>query len=477
MVKKTVLGKELNKLKEFGKELGREVKEEIKKDLKIILPEKQEKSMAHKKSVEKRAVLLKEGIKIDFAGIEKKWQKAWEDKKIFEVHEDSKKEKYYVLEMYPYPSASFLHVGHVRNFTIGDVFVRFKRMNNFNVLYPMGYDSFGLPAETAAKKEGIHPKQYTENSIKKIMEYQKASGNSYDWSRVIASHEPQYYRWNQYFFLKLLEKGLAYRKKAPVNWCDKCQSVLANEEAEGGKCWRCGEEVIQKDMEQWFFKITAYADRLLEGLKMINWPDKIKIMQENWIGKSEGVNIFFPIENSEKILSAFTTRCDTIFSVTFIAVAPESPLVDELVKGTKYEKSVKEFVKNIMKEKIEDRIKEDKEKEGIFTGRYAINPTTKEKIPIYVSNFAVMYGTGVVMCDAHDKRDFRFARKYHIPLKFVISKDGKPIDPKNFEDAFVDDGILFNSGKLSGMHNLESLSKIAEWLEKNRMGNNNTKQT
>jgi len=408
--------------------------------------------------------------KVDFTAIEKKWQKEWEKNKIFEVKEDSKKKKCYVLEMYPYPSASFLHMGHVRNFTIGDVFARFKRMNGFNVLYPMGYDSFGLPAETASKKEGIHPEDYTKMAIAKIMEYQKASGNSYDWSRTLSSHDPDYYKWNQYFFLKLLEKGLAYRKKAPVNWCEKCQSVLANEEAEGGKCWRCGEEVSQKEMEQWFFKITAYADRLLEDLKKIDWPNKIKIMQENWIGKSEGVNIYFPLENSKKVLSAFTTRCDTIFSVTFIAVAPESPLVDELVKGTKYEKEVKEFVKKVTKEKIEDRINEDKEKEGVFTGKYVINPTTKEKIPVYVSNFALMYGTGIVMCDAHDKRDFRFARKYNIPLKFVISKDGKQTNPKDFNDAFVDNGILFNSGKFSGMNNIEALPKMADWLEKSKMG-------
>ncbi|PIZ80009.1 leucine--tRNA ligase [Candidatus Pacearchaeota archaeon CG_4_10_14_0_2_um_filter_31_10] len=408
--------------------------------------------------------------KIDFSVIEKKWQEKWEKSRCFTVKEDSKKKKCYVLEMYPYPSASFLHMGHVRNYTIGDVFARFKRMNGFNVLYPMGYDSFGLPAETAAKKEGIHPKIYTENSIKKIMEYQKALGNSYDWSKIISSHNPDYYRWNQYFFLKLFEKGLAYRKKAPVNWCENCQSVLANEEAEGGKCWRCGKEVIQKDMEQWFFKITEYADKLLEDLEKIDWPEKIKIMQKNWIGKSEGVDIYFHLEGSKKILSTFTTRCDTIFSVTFLAVAPESPLIDELVKGTKYEKEVKEFIKKVMKEKIEDRINEEKEKEGGFTGKYAINPTTKEKIPIYVSNFAVMYGTGVVMCDAHDKRDFRFARKYKIPLKFVISKDGKPINPKDFEDAFVDDGVLFNSGPFSSMNNREALPKMADWLEKNKMG-------
>ena len=228
--------------------------------------------------------------RIDLNAVAKKWQKEWEKNKVFHVKKDSKKKKYYVLEMFPYPSASFLHMGHVRNYTIGDVFARHKRMQGFNVLYPMGYDSFGLPAENAAKKEGIHPRKYANDSIKKIIEYQKALGNSYDWRRVISTCEPEYYKWNQFFFTKMMEKGLVYRKKAPVNWCPNCESVLANEEAEGGKCWRCGTEVVKKDLEQWFMKITAYSDELLEGLKNLDWPDKIKAMQENWIGK-----LIFPL--------------------------------------------------------------------------------------------------------------------------------------------------------------------------------------
>ena len=407
---------------------------------------------------------------INMQKIEQKWQEKWGKEKIFEVKEDSKKKKCYVLEMYPYPSASFLHMGHVRAYTIGDVFARCRRMQGYNVLYPMGYDSFGLPAEQASKKQGIHPEKYTDDAINQIMKYQKELGNSYAWNRVLSSHEPDYYKWNQYFFLKMFEKGLAYRKNAPVNWCENCTSVLANEEADGGVCWRCGKEVVQKDMEQWFFKITDYADRLLEDLDKIDWSEKIKTMQRNWIGKSEGVNIYFPLEKSNRVLEAFTTRCDTIFSVTFLAIAPESPLVNGLVKGTKYEKDVKDFVKKMAKEKIDDRINEEKEKEGVFTGKYAINPATKEKIPIFVTNFAVMYGTGVVMCDAHDKRDFRFAKKYDIPLKFVISKDGKKIDPKNFKEAFTDNGILFDSGEFSGQNNVDALSKMAKWLEKNKIG-------
>ncbi len=354
---------------------------------------------------------------IDFSSIEKKWQKAWEKENIFAVKESLKKEKYYVLEMYPYPSASFLHMGHVRNFTIGDAFARFKRMNGFNVLYPMGYDSFGLPAETASKKEGIHPRVYTESAIKKIMEYQKAMGNSYDWDRVIASHEPEYYRWNQFFFIKLFERGLAVRKKAPVNWCETCQSVLANEEAEGGKCWRCNSEVIQKDMEQWFLKITKYADRLLVDLDKLDWPERIKVMQRNWIGRSEGTEINFEINGAKWPI--FTTRPDTIFGVTFVVVSAEHPKLFELV--TKEQKvAVEEFLKKL--KSAGDKATELYEKEGVFTGAYAINPMTKEKIPVYAGNFVVAsYGSGMVMAvPAHDQRDYEFAVKYKIPIKQVI---------------------------------------------------------
>ncbi len=408
---------------------------------------------------------------MNFQKIEEKWQRRWEERKAFEAKEDPKKKNFYVLEMYPYPSASFLHMGHVRNYTIGDVYARFKRMQGFNVLYPMGYDSFGLPAEMAAKKEGIHPKKYADYAIKKIMEYQKALGNSYDWSRILYSHDPHYYRWNQLFFLKLFERSLAYRKKAAVNWCPNCESVLANEEAEGGKCWRCEGGVVQKELEQWFFRITAYADRLLKDLDKIEWPEKIKTMQRNWIGRSEGTEIYFRIEGTGKVASTFTTRPDTIFSVTFIALAPEHPWTIELTKGTKYEKEVLRFIEKAKKESVTDRINEEKEKEGVFLGKYAINPASGEKIPVYTANFAIYeYGTGIVMCDAHDKRDFRFARKYGIPLKFVISKDGKHVDANKAEEAYINDGMLFDSGKFSGMHNREALPKIAEWLEKNKKG-------
>lgn len=409
--------------------------------------------------------------KPDFHVIEKKWQRRWEKEGIFKVKEDTKKKKFYVLEMFPYPSAAGLHMGHIRNYAMGDTFARFKRMQGFNVLYPVGYDAFGLPAENAAIKSKTHPKGYTEKAIAGIRKNQKALGLSYDWTRELATCYPDYYKWNQWFFLQMLKKGLAYKKEASVNWCPKCETVLANEQVEQGECWRCSSEVTDKSIEQWFLKITDYAGELLSGLeKLGGWPERISTMQRNWIGKSRGVDIYFKLEGSDKMLPTFTTRCDTIFSVTFLGIAPEHPLIGELVKGTKHEKGAKGFVAKMKKQSIADRMNEEKEKEGFFTGRYAINPVNGERVPIYIANFAVMYGSGIVMCDAHDKRDFRFARKYGIPLKFVISRDGKLIDPKGYDDAFTDDGILFNSGKFSGMKNTEALPKMADWIEEKKFG-------
>jgi len=404
-------------------------------------------------------------MEVNFNEIEKKWQKKWEDAKIFKVDEKSKKKKYYVLEMYPYPSASFLHMGHVRNYTIGDVYARFKRLQDWNVLYPMGYDSFGLPAETAAKKEGTHPKKYAEAAIKKIMEYQKALGSSYDWSRTLASHEPDYYKWNQYFFLKLYEKGLAYRKKAPVNWCKTCQSVLANEEAEGGKCWRCGNEVVKKELEQWFFRITKYADRLIKDLDKIQWPERIKTMQRNWIGKSHGIEINFEING--KKWKIFTTRPDTIYGVTFMVVSAQHHKLFELVTN-KQKKEVEKFLNKIKSVKQEDIDK--LEKEGVFTGSYAINPLTKRKVPVYVGNFVVAdYASGMIMAvPSHDERDFQFAKKYKLPIKEVIKGKDKI---KN--KSYVGEGILVNSGKFNGMNSKEAIKEISDYIEKNKLGKRN----
>ena len=408
---------------------------------------------------------------VNFLKIEKKWQKKWEDSKVFKAKKDSKKKKFYCLEMFPYPSGSGLHMGHAFNYTIGDIFTRFKRMQGFNVLYPMGYDSFGLPAENAAIKAKVHPKKYTEDAIKNFIKQQKSLGLSYDWDRALATHNPEYYKWNQYFFLKFLENGLVYKEKAKVNWCPKCDTVLANEQVHAGKCWRHEDtDVVEKDLEQWFIKTTKYADELLKDIERLNWPHRIKIMQENWIGKSHGVDIHFKLEGSSKLLPAFTTRCDTIYSVTFLAIAPEHQLIRELTKNTKYESGALKFVEKIKKESITDRTNEEKEKEGFFTGKYAINPVNNEKIPIYIANFALMYGSGIVMCDAHDKRDFKFARKYNIPLKFVISKDGKYVDANHVKEAYTQDGLLFGSGKFDGMSNREALPKMAEWLERNHYG-------
>ena len=408
---------------------------------------------------------------MDFGKIERKWQKRWEERKVFRAKEGSKKKKYYVLEMYPYPSASFLHMGHVRNYTIGDVYARFKRMQGFNVLYPMGYDSFGLPAETAAKKEGIHPKKYSENAIRKIMEYQKSLGNSYDWGRVLWSHSPDYYRWNQFFFLKMLEKGLAYRKKAPVNWCQTCESVLANEEAEGGRCWRCGKEVVKKDMEQWFLKITAYADRLLEDLKKIDWPEKIKKMQADWIGRSEGVEINFKIDG--ETWPVFTTRPDTIFGVTFMVISAQHPRLMEIVTDRQRE-AVQNFVGKCNKARTREDA-EDLDKDGIFTGSYAVNHVTNERVPVYTGNFVLAdYGSGMVMAvPAHDQRDFEFAKKYGIKIKIVIQNKESNLTEK-IEKAYTDDGILVCSQRFNGINSKEAIKKVSDYIEKQKIGKKTT---
>jgi len=357
----------------------------------------------------------------DFKSIQDKWQLKWKENKIFKAGEDTHKKKFYCLEMFPYPSAAFLHMGHVRNYSIGDAIARFKRMNGFNVLYPMGYDSFGLPAENAAKKAGIHPREYTENAIKVITKYFQELGLSHDWDRTLATHEPKYYKWNQYFFIKFYEKGLVYRKKAKVNFCLSCNTVLANEEVEKGKCWRCNNDVVEKDLDQWFFKTTAYADQLLEDMKKLNWSEKIKIIQENWIGKSYGTLVNFKLENGE-LFPIFTTRPDTIFGVTFMVIALNHPKLKELIKGTPYENSVNSFIEDVKKAELAEDT-DFLEKSGVFTGLYAINPLNNEKVPIYAGNFVVAdYATGMIMAvPAHDQRDYEFAKKYGIEIRQVIA--------------------------------------------------------
>ena len=351
---------------------------------------------------------------MDFKKIEAKWQKKWDKSKIFKSKEDSDKKKFYCLEMLPYPSSTSLHMGHAFNFTIGDIYARFKRMKGFNVLHPMGYDSFGLPAENAAIKAKENPKEYTEKAINHFINQQKSLGLSYDWDRIVKTHTPEYYKWNQYFFLKFFEKGLVYRKKAPVNYCSECNTVLANEQVHNGKCWRHTETDVEiKQLEQWFLKITDYAQQLLDYIDGLKWPERVKVMQKNWIGESEGTVVKFKIKNSDEEMPIFTTRVDTLYGVTFMVYAPEHPKVMELVKNTKYEKDVKKFINKVVLEDRYSRNAEDKEKEGMFIGRYAINPINNEEVPIYIANFVLPeYGGGAVMAvPAHDQRDFEFAKR------------------------------------------------------------------
>ncbi|MBI2629710.1 class I tRNA ligase family protein [Candidatus Pacearchaeota archaeon] len=355
---------------------------------------------------------------INFKKIEEKWQKKWENKKAFSAKENSKKKKFYCLEMFPYPSASGLHMGHALNYTIGDIFSRFKRMNNFNVLYPMGFDAFGLPAENAAIKQKAHPKKFTETAIKNYIKQMKNLGLSYDWDRIVITCNPEYYKWNQYFFLKFMEKGLVYRKKSAVNFCSKCQTVLANEQVVGGKCWRHEDtEVEIKHLEQWFIKTTEYAEELLKEIPNLKWPNRIKTMQENWIGKSHGTEIDFQI--NEKKWSIFTTRPDTIYGVTFMVISAQHPKLFDLVTE-KQKKEVEAFIKKL--KSVSEKELEEMDKQGVFTGSYAVNPVTEEKIPVYAGNFVVAdYGSGMVMAvPAHDQRDLEFAKKYNIPIKEVI---------------------------------------------------------
>ncbi len=407
---------------------------------------------------------------VDFNKIAKKWQDKWEDKKVFEVKEEPRKRKYYVLEMYPYPSASGLHMGHARNYIIGDCFARYKRMQGFNVLYPMGYDSFGLPAENAAIEAKSHPKIFTENSIKNFIKQQKELGLSYDWSRVIACHTPEYYKWDQWIFLQLYKKGLAYKKKSFVNWCPKCKTVLANEQVIQGKCWRHTEtEVEVKELDQWFFKITNYCEKLLKGLeKLKEWPEDIKIMQRNWIGKSKGTLIKFKIKDTNEEIPIFTTRADTIYGVTFMVFAPENPLVKKWVKDTKYEKEFLKFLEEVQKESFIERTDIETEKKGMFIGKYAINPITNEEVPVYIGNFVIYeYGAGAVMAvPAHDQRDFEFAKKFDIPIKVVISSPMFDLDAKKMTRAYLNDGNLVNSEEFNGMNNRDAIEEISKKLEK-----------
>jgi len=402
--------------------------------------------------------------------IEKKWQSAWHKSKEYKASEDKTKKKYYCLEMFPYPSGK-LHMGHVRNYAIGDVIARYKAMRGFNVLHPFGWDSFGLPAENAAIKNNIHPAEWTYKNIEVMKAQIKTLGFGYDWDREIMTCKKEYYKWEQLFFIKMYEKGLAYKKKSSVNWCQKCETVLANEQVQNGACWRCGDVVTTKDIDQWFLKITNYAQELLDGCdKLTGWPERVRTMQKNWIGRSEGVEIDFNIKGSNEKLRIYTTRPDTIYGVTFMSIAPEHPLVSSLCKGKPQEKEVTDFANRMRRTSKIERTAEGGVKEGVFTGSYAINPLNNEEVPIYTANFVLMdYGTGAVMAvPGHDTRDFAFAKKYNIPIKRVIYKDS-PNDPLN--DAYVEAGTMMNSAQFDKMNSSDAIVKISDYIEKNKLGN------
>ena len=410
--------------------------------------------------------------KYDPWSIEEKWQKYWEEKGIFKAKEDPAKPKYYLLEMFPYPSGK-IHMGHVRNYSIGDVIARYKRMKGYNVLHPMGWDAFGLPAENAAIERGVHPAVWTRNNIAFMKKQLKRMGFSYDWEREVTTCDPSYYRWEQLFFLWMYEKGLAYKKEAEVNWCPHCQTVLANEQVEAGKCWRCSTEVGQKVLAQWFFRITQYSDELLDFCdRLTGWPERVLTMQKNWIGKSHGCEINFPLETGSGTIKVFTTRQDTLFGATFMLIAAEHPLVLELTKGKGIEQEVRTFVEKIKKEEKHVRTAEDYEKEGIFLDTYCINPVTGRKMPIYAANFVLAdYGTGCVMAvPAHDQRDFEFAKKYGLPIEVVIKPRDKDINPSTMTEAYVEEGVMVNSGPFTGMESREAMDAIAHYLEERGLG-------
>ncbi|WP_457574591.1 leucine--tRNA ligase [Desulfolithobacter sp.] len=401
----------------------------------------------------------------DFKTIEAKWQQRWAEEKPYKVSADPSRKKYYVLEMFPYPSGR-IHMGHVRNYSIGDVIARYKRMQGFNVIHPMGWDAFGLPAENAALKRGIHPAAWTYDNIAYMREQLKAMGLSYDWDRELATCDPSYYRWEQLIFLQMLEKGLVYRKETTVNWCESCQTVLAREQVIDGCCWRCDEHVLPKTMYGWFFKITDYADELLEDLNQLTgWPEKVVTMQRNWIGRSEGLACDFPVEDSQEKITIFTTRPDTIFGVTFMSLAVEHPLIDKLIQGRDEETRVREFIEKTLIEKQRLAVDEEPEKHGVFTGAYCINPFNGERVPIYVANFVLMeYGTGAVMAvPAHDQRDFEFAKKYGLPIRPVIQPEGSPLAGETMEEAWTGPGKLVDSGEFTGLDWQEAKKAIIDY--------------
>ncbi len=407
----------------------------------------------------------------NFKSVEAKWLKIWEETGLYKTPENPKK-KFYCLEMLPYPSGD-IHMGHFRNYIIGDVVARYKMMQGFDLLHPLGWDAFGLPAEEAAIKHKLNPKEWTFNNISVSKATLKKLGISYDWDKEVITCQPDYYKWNQWIFIKLFEKNLAYRAKALVNWCPKDKTVLANEQVQQGKCWKCGSEVTKKELEQWFFRITAYADRLLADLdKLSGWPENVKTMQRNWIGKSEGVEINFTLEKTGERLPVFTTRPDTTYGVTFMSVAPEHPLLKNIDMESNYKKEVENYIqKSILKSDIE-RTATIGEKDGVFTGRYAVNPLSGERVQVWVADYVLArYGTGIVMgVPAHDQRDFEFAKRYNLPIKVVIQPDGQKLNVSEMKEAYEDEGSMVNSGEFDGLPSTAGIRKVTEFVEKKKMG-------
>lgn len=410
--------------------------------------------------------------KYDFKTIEKKWQEYWQKNDSFRSVEDDSKEKYYILEMFPYPSGK-LHMGHVRNYSIGDVVARTKKLQGYNILHPIGFDSFGLPAENAAIKHGAQPSKWTYDNIIEMEDQLKMLGLSYDWDREVRTCSEDYYKWTQWIFIQFYKKGLAYKKENPVNWCPSCQTVLANEQVVDGACERCKTPVSKKNLSQWYLRITDYAERLLSNLDVLKgWPEKVRLMQKNWIGKSVGAEIRFHIDGTDKDLTVFTTRADTIFGVTYMVLAPEHPYVNELVKGSEYEEAVLEYQERVRHMNDIERTSTVNEKTGVFIGKYAVNPANGKLVPIYISDYVLMgYGTGAIMAvPAHDQRDFEFARKFGLDIIPVVKSDSPDIDMNNLEAAFDAEGTMINSEHLNGLINKDAINAEIEWLETNKIG-------
>lgn len=406
-----------------------------------------------------------------FIEIERKWQEKWKSARLANATDFDAKPKYYVLSMFPYPSGA-LHCGHASNYSIGDAIARLKLMEGYNVMQPMGYDAFGMPAENFAIQHNSHPRFTTEDNIAIMRRQFNSLGFGFDWEREVSTCRPQYYHWGQYIFKKFYEKGLVYRKKSFQNWCDDCQTVLANEQVEDGRCWRCGHDVTQKDLEQWYFRITDYAEELLDFGGVIDWPERVVTMQKNWIGKSTGTEIHFQMPESQEIIPVFTTRPDTIFGVTFMALPPEHPLVIRWLEAEPADSPMREFCHKVINEDKISRSSAETTKEGIFSGRFCINPVNGDKVQIWITNYVLMdYGTGAVMAvPAHDQRDFDFAKKYDIPMKLVIQNPAHDLVLEELTAAYTEPGFMVNSTKFDGMASTDAKEAISLWIEESALG-------